>query len=160
VSFLQLLPHGIYNLEVVSPGFKKLIMIGIELANNESRKITVTLDFPDSACGVMFRPSIFYEPQIGDINLSGKFQDFWNGGLGHARFKLKISGHGKTFGATSSKDGSFQFPSLDPGKYNLTAKSKNYSPVPSVDILITQGNLTRLVFPVARKNETRVLLCQ
>lgn len=159
VSFLQPLPSGTYNLEIVSPGFKKLEMIGIHLANSESRKISVNLEVSSVGCGI-YPPSVFYEPQVGNINLSGKFQDLSNGALGNAIFKIKISGHGKTFDATSSKDGSFQFSSLEPGKYKLTAKSKGYSPVPYLDILITQGNLTSVIFSVVRKNETHIVLCE
>jgi hypothetical protein len=105
------------------------------------------------------QPAIFYEPQADNVSLSGKFSDIWDGSVGGAAFEVTLSGQGKVLHTTSSKDGSFQFTDLIPGSYSLAAKSKTYYPLPKREILITQGKLTRITFPVVRKHETRVFLC-
>jgi uncharacterized surface anchored protein len=159
VASIQSLPPGKFSLEVASPGFTKYVMQNIVLHNKESRDLSVTLQVSSlGSCGT-FQPAISYESQAENVSLSGKFNDIWDESVGGAVFEVTISGQGKVLHTTSSKDGTFQFTDLLPGKYSLVSKSKAYYPLPKSEILITHGKLTRIIFPVVRKHETRTTLC-
>jgi hypothetical protein len=161
------LPHGTYELQAESPGFRSQTMEDIEIADTRRSAITIVLSAGEgSGCTVReLKPgetphpenTVSYERRNGSTEVIGVVHGYEDGRpltlLPSAKVELlPLSKPGGSQVVTSNAKGEFRISDLGPGKYELHASRDGYWN------LEVYRNLTPIRFWITRESLTRMSL--
>jgi hypothetical protein len=140
---------GKYELEVTSPGFKKMTK-DIEIGDKAPAFLSIVLQEGGGGhCTVMelgkgafgAGADIFYVKQVDKVTVRGLVRDDLGSAL--AGVTVKLEGSGQFLTTVSNGGGGFEFSGVEPGKHILTASQAGFHVI-SRSLWIMQENLSKV----------------
>jgi hypothetical protein len=135
------LPAGTYDLQIEAEGFATKTIEDIQLSGKDAGPFAVTLEFSQGYnCGAQPAPS--YENSENDgATLVGLVWEYGGKPITNARVEMR--GAARTLVTTSNDEGLYGFDGIEPGLYVLSVSHPEYSPLSTIRLWITRGQLAR-----------------